>query len=822
MSLASTSLRSLTVLTQDDGVPGSKFENDPENYTVDQLKRWLKCRGLKLSGKRDDLVKRVAECIQAGKHHTLDPSIDEGKWFAAKVIKENFGLQQNSNVVSLPDIPSKGWRDFPSYNIPQLFNYGHIHYYVLESIRNVNASEDDDEGLGHMTDKPLKNGRKYVDSGFVHDLMDTVTAEHYLVRAHVWPSMRGDLPHNVVVVLSLNSGAVIHASCEPCRVSSLGRCSHVVAVLFTVLDHTQKHGYVASKPCTSQECSWNKGKKRNKTPQRLSQATYDSKLKKAAVQVIDFDPRPAKYRVVTPEHINRFVIDLQSLSQNGNGNISMWETQLKITYSDYDLTDEQSKLLSEKVTVFLKNITPESCGEIEGTEQQSLSEKWFSERWYRVTASECLSAFKIGRMILQSQPNVALEAFKFICKSIWKIDAEPFQTYWMRYGLASEAKAIEKYERAFNVKVRRCGLWVNPKFPFLGCSPDGLVDDDTVVEIKALKLLKEYSVEQITSATSVVPKHVLKRQCFVVKDGKCVLQRSHSYYYQCQHILLVTERKSCVFILYAESGPDSVEKITRDEALITKILEYIQALWMRVIAPEIFEMRAPRDLLPFILPESPSSEPVTHCDTGTPASLPASASFDDPSEPVTHCDTGTPASSPASASFDDPREPATHCDTGTPTSLPASASFEDPCEPVTHCDTGTPTSVLYTSYSQDEIQAAEALLCSCTTHEKPLASPAQELTVFPWGGMTSNGVLLSNTCPLDNWLMIFQALVKSDMVNLADLHESGQTIATALRLIECGQYADAKLLIIQSLQHPHQGMSRHFFSNSHYSPFFKL
>ena len=117
----------------------------------------------------------------------------------------------------------------------------------------------------------------------------------------------------------------------------------------------------------------------------------------------------------------------------------------------------------------------------------------------------------------------------------------------------------------------------------------------------------------------------------------------------------------------------------------------------------------------------------------------------------------------------------------------------------------TPASVLYTSYSQDEIQAAEALLCSCTIHERPLASPTQELTVFPWGGMTSNGVLLSNTCPLDNWLMIFQALVKSGMVNLADLHESGQTIATALRLIECGQYADAKLLIIQSLQHPHQG-----------------
>ena len=68
-----------------------------------------------------------------------------------------------------------------------------------------------------MTDKPMKNGKKYVDSGFLHDMMDNANDEHYFVRAHVWPSMKTDLPHNAVVVLSVNSGAVIHASCEPCR-----------------------------------------------------------------------------------------------------------------------------------------------------------------------------------------------------------------------------------------------------------------------------------------------------------------------------------------------------------------------------------------------------------------------------------------------------------------------------------------------------------------------------------------------------------------------------------------------------------------------------
>ena len=53
---------------------------------------------------------------------------------------------------------------------------GHVHYYVLESIGNVNENEEEDLGLGHMTDRQLKNGRKYVHSGFVHDLMDTMTA----------------------------------------------------------------------------------------------------------------------------------------------------------------------------------------------------------------------------------------------------------------------------------------------------------------------------------------------------------------------------------------------------------------------------------------------------------------------------------------------------------------------------------------------------------------------------------------------------------------------------------------------------------------------
>ena len=97
---------------------------------------------------------------------------------------------------AVPIVPEKGWRSFPSQDIPSLFNYEHIYHYALESIQTVQLdpplppppkvveADDQDEidGLGHMTDKPLNNGRKYVDSKFVHDLMDNKTDQHYFLR----------------------------------------------------------------------------------------------------------------------------------------------------------------------------------------------------------------------------------------------------------------------------------------------------------------------------------------------------------------------------------------------------------------------------------------------------------------------------------------------------------------------------------------------------------------------------------------------------------------------------------------------------------------
>ena len=80
--------------------------------------------------------------------------------------------------------------------------------------------------------------------------------------------------------------------------------------------------------------------------------------------VEDFDPRQAKYRQVKPEHVDRLLRDLQSISANKNES-SIWEAQLQLSY-DYELSDIDINNVN-------KQITPPQLMQIPGTEEQSKS-----------------------------------------------------------------------------------------------------------------------------------------------------------------------------------------------------------------------------------------------------------------------------------------------------------------------------------------------------------------------------------------------------------------------------------------------------------------
>lgn len=66
----------------------------------------------------------------------------------------------------------------------------------------------------------------------------------------------------------------------------------------------------------------------------------------------------------------------------------------------------------------------------------------------------------------------------------------PVNTPGILYGRVNEKVAIEIYERLKNVKVKRCGLFIDVDFPFLGASPDGLIGDDGLIEVKSFQSIK--------------------------------------------------------------------------------------------------------------------------------------------------------------------------------------------------------------------------------------------------------------------------------------------------------------------------------------------
>ena len=106
------STKKIVILTENEQVPGSKFTSCPEDYTVDQIKRWLKCRGSKQRGKRQEfIITRVKDCIASGNHHLLDPGIDGGKWLKAEEDREH-GSNLTDHKPLVPDPQQKNWRVF--------------------------------------------------------------------------------------------------------------------------------------------------------------------------------------------------------------------------------------------------------------------------------------------------------------------------------------------------------------------------------------------------------------------------------------------------------------------------------------------------------------------------------------------------------------------------------------------------------------------------------------------------------------------------------------------------------------------------------------
>jgi hypothetical protein len=144
----------------------------------------------------------------------------------------------------------------------------------------------------------------------------------------------------------------------------------------------------------------------------------------------------------------------------------------------------------------------------------------------------------------------------------------------MEWGTAQEPFARSRYEELTGNLVTQCGFVLHDSILDFGCSPDGLVDDDGLIEIKAP-----------TTATYMG----------WLLDG--VVPEQHKPQMLCQ--LAITKRKWCDFVAYDprikyEEHQLFIRRFEPDEADILKVeaaaamfLDEVDALFQVVISQEV-------------------------------------------------------------------------------------------------------------------------------------------------------------------------------------------------------------------------------------------
>jgi hypothetical protein len=133
-----------------------------------------------------------------------------------------------------------------------------------------------------------------------------------------------------------------------------------------------------------------------------------------------------------------------------------------------------------------------------------------------------------------------------------------------------------------NFHLSSCGLFTNPRFPYLGASPDGVITCDCcgtgVIEIKCPYVARGKSPFDATLNGSI--------DCLEIINGQCNLKHNHSYYYQVQAQLHLCEVSFSDFIVWTTRGLH-VERIFPDVVFFNEVVARIARFYKSAILPEL-------------------------------------------------------------------------------------------------------------------------------------------------------------------------------------------------------------------------------------------
>jgi hypothetical protein len=174
--------------------------------------------------------------------------------------------------------------------------------------------------------------------------------------------------------------------------------------------------------------------------------------------------------------------------------------------------------------------------------------EWFAARIGKVTAS------KVADLMAKTKSGYSTSRDNYmaqlVVERITNTRAESFSSAAMEWGTNQEPFARAAYEAARGVMVEEVGFVQHPTIEWAGASPDGLVNDDGLVEIKCPNTATMID----TLLTEKVPQ---------------------KYFIQMQMQMAATKRAWCDYVVFDPRMPAKaqlfIKCVPRDEAFIAEM-----------------------------------------------------------------------------------------------------------------------------------------------------------------------------------------------------------------------------------------------------------
>ena len=260
------------------------------HWTVSSLKDFLALRGLKQSGLKAELISKAfgAYGLNVPKKFTQEQIY--------KKIREEYAKRLESNAIEIDP------KELPDETLA-----------------------DDVQQWPTIDDDKYKDQKAY--SYWMSGFVDTVfvakcpsDSKFTFLKGNVSPSQRlRDDPHQVwICVEGEKTDCRVVTSWCTCTAGTGEACNHVIALLYKV-NYACNKEYI-SPACTSIPQGWNKGTKKEVTPNKLKNLTFrkDKKTKKASNRDIEmnqslrkvFDPPKPQDRQLTNERVSSFLMSI--------------------------------------------------------------------------------------------------------------------------------------------------------------------------------------------------------------------------------------------------------------------------------------------------------------------------------------------------------------------------------------------------------------------------------------------------------------------------------------------------------------------------------